>query len=67
MECISVRKGSIAEPPPGKRVTKISFVYDENGNISQIQFYMDSQLLFILYLRYDASGNLVGISREEVG
>jgi len=67
MECISVREGSIAEPPPGKRVTKISFVYDENGNISQIQFYMDSQLLFILYLRYDASGNLIGISREEVG
>lgn len=55
----------ISAPPEGKKITKISFSYDAQGNITEIKFYSNIELLFKLKLSYDSQGNLSSVERIE--
>ncbi|MEM3617296.1 MAG: RHS repeat domain-containing protein [Candidatus Bathyarchaeia archaeon] len=54
----------IMEPPEGRKITKLEFSYDENGNLSTLKAYEGSELLFTLTLTYDSNQNLVSVTRS---
>ncbi|MEM3463621.1 MAG: RHS repeat domain-containing protein [Candidatus Bathyarchaeia archaeon] len=51
--------------PSRKRVTKVIFIYDESGNISEIHYYQGDTFLFALQFSYDSQGRLSEVTRVE--
>ncbi len=50
--------------PEGKKITKIEFTYDGDGDLSTLVFKQDMSTLFTLMFGYDGQKNLTGITRS---
>ncbi len=58
-------RSDLASAPAGKRITKITYTYNEAGDVSEIQFFQGSTLLFKLQFTYDSQGRLIEVNRIE--
>jgi hypothetical protein len=54
---------ALASAPTGRKVTKMSFTYNDDGSINTIQFFEADTLLFTLTFAY-SGGSVVSITRS---
>ncbi len=53
----------LTAPPPGRKITKMSFTWRPDGNLQSMQAYDGADLLFVLTFSWDAGGNLLEVAR----
>ncbi|MCW4010640.1 MAG: hypothetical protein NWF05_08475 [Candidatus Bathyarchaeota archaeon] len=53
----------ITAPPPGKRVTKLTFTWNTDGSISTLSAYDNAELLFTLTFTWNDDGTLQQVAR----
>lgn len=50
-------------PPPGKKITKLSFTWNADGTVQTLKAYMGDELLFALTFSWNADGTLKEVAR----
>lgn len=50
-------------PPPGKRITKLAFTWNQDGTLNTLKAYMDGELLFTLTFSWGGDGTLREVAR----
>lgn len=55
---------SLTAAPEGKKVTKIEFTYDGDGDLDTLVFKQDTTTLFTLTFGYDGQKNITSITRS---
>ena len=63
-EVVNAVLSDIVKAPSGKKITKIEFNYDSNGNLTTLKAYQGTELLFTLMFEYDSNQNLTSIVRS---
>ncbi|MBN1244783.1 hypothetical protein JXA31_04240 [Candidatus Bathyarchaeota archaeon] len=53
----------IACPPPGRRITKLAFVWSVHGALEALRAYDDGDLLFTLVFSWGADATLREVAR----
>ncbi|XES76383.1 MAG: hypothetical protein ACBZ72_09395 [Candidatus Bathyarchaeia archaeon] len=53
----------IMAPPSGKRITKLAFTWNGDGNVSALSAYGGAELLFTLTFTWNANGTLANVER----
>lgn len=53
----------IACPPPGRKITKLSFTWNVDGTLLSLKAYDGADLLFILMFTWSAEGALSEVAR----
>ena len=62
-EAIYSALSQIAAPPPGKRITKLSFSWNPDGTLSTLKAYDGETLLFTLTFMWNPDGTLQEVAR----
>jgi hypothetical protein len=55
---------SITCPPPGKKITKMGFSWNQNGTLATLKAYDGADLLFNLSFLWNQDGTLCEVARE---
>jgi hypothetical protein len=58
----SALSGLIA-PPPGKRITKLTFTWNVDGTVQTLKAYMGDELLFTITFTWNPNGTLSEVAR----
>ena len=54
----------IMAPPPGKRITRLTFTWNPDETIATLSAYNTTELLFILTFNWNPNGTLQCVARE---
>jgi len=54
---------NIASPPPGRKITKLSFIWNLNGTVQTITAYDGAEAIFTLAFTWNGDGNLKDVAR----
>jgi hypothetical protein len=52
-------------PSPGKKITKLEFVWNADGSLATLKAYDADALLFTLNFGWNVDGTLKGVSRTD--
>ncbi|MCW4024107.1 MAG: hypothetical protein NWF01_03615 [Candidatus Bathyarchaeota archaeon] len=51
-------------PPPGKKLTKLGFCWNQNGTLASLKAYDVAELLFTLSFSWNMDGSLNEVARN---
>jgi len=54
----------IACPPPGRRITKLAFIWNVEGTLASLRAYDGADLLFTLAFSWNVDGTLKEVARS---
>ncbi len=54
----------VMAPPPGKKITKLGFIWNAEGSLATLSAYDGSELLFALAFSWNVDGTLREVSRS---
>ena len=54
---------NIASPPPGRKITKLSFTWNLNGTVQTITAYDGAESIFTLAFTWNEDGTLKDVAR----
>jgi hypothetical protein len=55
---------SITAPPPGKKVSKLGFSWNQNGTLAALKAYDGVEVLFNLSFSWNLDGTLAEVTRQ---
>jgi hypothetical protein len=54
----------LTAPPPGKKITKMGFSWNQNGTLATLKAYDGAELLFNLSFLWNQDGTISEVARE---
>lgn len=51
-------------PPPGKKVTKLTFTWNADGSLATLKVHDGAELLFTLTFSWNVDGSLASVERS---
>ncbi len=54
----------LTAPPPGKKLSKMGFTWNQNGTLASMKAYDGAELLFTLSFSWNMDGSLCEVTRN---